>query len=260
MITDIIWLFSQSLMITPLGLMCMKKRYLSKKKKFRFGLIAIVLFVILESSLSMARGQNTVVTTEDDPMVKLIFILSMTAAIGIGTLLMSLIKEFRKSITAKNVSMIIMLFLSFIGLIIAIQPVQETFFPETQHFDEEIKLHVTLYTWRFYYQNMPLQNQTKDVIALNSTPHQGFNFLTINSLYLVTGKTYLLNATSDENLVHSFFIYELSIRMDIVPGEYRSYKLAFTEPGVYDFRCLTYCGVGHDALSGVIKVYDEQNT
>ncbi len=221
-----------------------------------FGLNLLVGF----SKKMLVSAQNTVITAEDDPFLKVIFILAMILALGIGVAIMSLIAEFRKSITAKNISIIIVFFMVFIGFILVIPPIQEAVLPKGEHFDEEIKLHVTLYTWRFYYEEVPLANRTGDVMSANSTPHQGFNYMTINVMYLETGKTYLLNATSDENLVHSFFIYELSIRLDIVPGEYRSYKLAFTKPGTYDFRCLTYCGIGHNALTGVIKVYDAQET
>lgn len=61
-----------------------------------------------------------------------------------------------------------------------------------------------------------------------------------------------------EDVIHSFFIPNLRLKQDAVPG--RTFKGWFevTREGRYQIVCAELCGLGHTNMRGWLQVYDEQ--
>lgn len=66
-------------------------------------------------------------------------------------------------------------------------------------------------------------------------------------LYLEVGQRYMLNMTS-EDVVHSFFVYDLSFKLDAVPGTYNTFYFTIEEAGEYTIACAEFCGEAHYAM------------
>lgn len=77
--------------------------------------------------------------------------------------------------------------------------------------------------------------------------------MSVNELRVRAGRLYLLNVTADD-VVHSFYIRELGIKYDAVPGFAYHIWLKVERPGVYNVLCAEYCGAGHYLMVGKIVV------
>ncbi len=75
---------------------------------------------------------------------------------------------------------------------------------------------------------------------------------TASELVIPAGEPVLL-ALRSRDVIHSFFVPELRIKQDIVPG--RAIPLWFTveRPGTYELVCAELCGFGHYAMAGRVR-------
>ena len=69
---------------------------------------------------------------------------------------------------------------------------------------------------------------------------------------------------TSSDLQHGFKIPDTNINMQIVPGQVSKLEYTFDEPGEFPYLCTEYCGQGHAAMYGRVKVlsqadYDAQH-
>jgi cytochrome c oxidase subunit 2 len=57
-----------------------------------------------------------------------------------------------------------------------------------------------------------------------------------------------------QDVTHSFFVRELRIKQDAVPGMVIHMHFTATETGEYDLACAELCGLGHYKMSSKLKV------
>lgn len=60
------------------------------------------------------------------------------------------------------------------------------------------------------------------------------------------------------DIQHGFKIVGTSVSMQVLPGYVGKVSYTFTEPGEYMIICTEYCGLGHAAMYGTIKVLPPQ--
>jgi cytochrome c oxidase subunit 2 len=56
------------------------------------------------------------------------------------------------------------------------------------------------------------------------------------------------------DFMHGFFIPELSVRTDLMPGRVVTLRLQLDRPGRYAFLCDNFCGDGHEQMNGLLVV------
>lgn len=61
------------------------------------------------------------------------------------------------------------------------------------------------------------------------------------------------------DVIHSFFVPQLRIKMDAVPGQVNEIYVEPTELGTYEIVCAELCGVGHYQMRGELQVMTEQD-
>ncbi|HFB54946.1 MAG TPA: cytochrome c oxidase subunit II [Hellea balneolensis] len=59
-----------------------------------------------------------------------------------------------------------------------------------------------------------------------------------------------------EDIVHGFYIPDLDVRSDILPGTTMRLDVQFNELGDIDFLCDTFCGDGHGDMNGKFVVHE----
>jgi cytochrome c oxidase subunit II len=77
--------------------------------------------------------------------------------------------------------------------------------------------------------------------------------VTANELVIPTGRDVFVKLTACNgtgqsrtcNVIHSFWVPELSGKMDVVPGQTNTLTLSADEPGTYLGQCAEYCGLSH---------------
>ncbi|MGD9489144.1 MAG: cytochrome c oxidase subunit II [Calditrichaceae bacterium] len=84
---------------------------------------------------------------------------------------------------------------------------------------------------------------------------------TTNELVVPVGKPVQLTMSS-KDVIHSFFVPDFRMKMDVLPNRYTIAWFEATNPGTFDLFCTEYCGKGHSEMIGKVKVvsgreYDE---
>lgn len=75
-------------------------------------------------------------------------------------------------------------------------------------------------------------------------------------LVLPVGAEVDIYVTSSD-LQHGFKITDTNINMQIVPGQVSKLSYTFDEVGEFPYICTEYCGQGHAAMYGTVKVLSE---
>jgi cytochrome c oxidase subunit 2 len=76
-----------------------------------------------------------------------------------------------------------------------------------------------------------------------------------NSLHVPLGQPVRLLLTS-EDVIHSLFIPDFRIHMDLLPERYSSVWFRATKVGTYRLFCSQYCGTDHAGMTGVVVVME----
>ena|SRR5438132_83159 len=77
----------------------------------------------------------------------------------------------------------------------------------------------------------------------------------INELHVPTGRPFKLLLTS-EDVIHSFFVPEFRVHMDVLPNRYTSVWFHATKVGTYHLFCSQYCGTNHAGMVGSVFVME----
>jgi len=76
---------------------------------------------------------------------------------------------------------------------------------------------------------------------------------TINQLHVPVNRPVIVQLSS-KDVIHSFFLPNLRIKMDAVPGMVTSLYFQAKQPGTYDIACAEHCGFGHYRMRGFLVV------
>ncbi|MBI3319935.1 MAG: cytochrome c oxidase subunit II [Candidatus Omnitrophica bacterium] len=76
---------------------------------------------------------------------------------------------------------------------------------------------------------------------------------TINQLHVPANRPVVVQLSS-KDVIHSFFLPNLRIKMDAVPGMVTSLYFQAKTPGTYEIACAEHCGFGHYRMRGFLVV------
>jgi cytochrome c oxidase subunit II len=140
--------------------------------------------------------------------------------------------------------------------------------PQVDEVEEQINVMAYSFHWTFEFEN---SSRFVTAPSLNDASHPSdgrnytvdYNPLVINNpntgaaynaLVLKTGVTYLLNITAVSNgVIHSFYVHNLHVKADAVPGSSNFLYLKILEPGDYWGTCAELCGAAHYNMLFVIR-------
>jgi cytochrome c oxidase subunit 2 len=75
----------------------------------------------------------------------------------------------------------------------------------------------------------------------------------LDALRVPAGRPVRLLITS-RDVIHSFFVPQLRVKQDALPGRYTQTWFNADKPGRYEIFCAEYCGLGHSAMLGELVV------
>lgn len=136
--------------------------------------------------------------------------------------------------------------LAYIGAIAGIQLIAVDTPPAQGSLHVKVTGHQ--YYWTFQYapnSSITYPNGTT-IVYPNGTTLQ-------NTLYARAGEVVDLEVVSVD-VAHSFFIYELGVHIDAIPGHDNHYWLRADSPGEYRIECTQFCGTGHYTMIGQLVV------
>src|ERR1051326_3473279 len=79
---------------------------------------------------------------------------------------------------------------------------------------------------------------------------------TINDLHVPVNKPVKFIMTS-EDVIHDFFVPDMRVKHDIIPGRYTEIWFTPTVMGPHNFTCAEYCGKDHSGMKGMMTVEND---
>lgn len=86
-----------------------------------------------------------------------------------------------------------------------------------------------------------------------SDPDAKDDVTTINQLYLPENRPALVHLSS-KDVIHSFGLYEMRIKQDLIPGMTIPVWFIPTRVGEYEIACSQLCGLGHFRMRGFLTI------
>lgn len=88
-------------------------------------------------------------------------------------------------------------------------------------------------------------------------PNGKDDFVTMNEFFVPVGKKVLLKLQT-RDIIHSFFVPNLRVKQDAVPGMVIPVWFEATKTGQYEIACAELCGVGHTMMRGMLTVQSQE--
>jgi cytochrome c oxidase subunit 2 len=87
--------------------------------------------------------------------------------------------------------------------------------------------------------------------------YAGENVTTQKQLVLPVDRDVSFSLTT-RDVIHSFYVPELGLKQDIIPGTTTDARTRATETGEYTLYCAELCGVGHTRMHGTVVVLSQE--
>jgi cytochrome c oxidase subunit 2 len=100
--------------------------------------------------------------------------------------------------------------------------------------------------WSFRYEGPDKEFGTADDVVTN------------NDLRIPVGTKILFHLTS-KDVIHSFFVPNVRLKVDTIPGRITRVWWDANIPGVYDIACAEMCGTHHYLMQAKLTVYTEED-
>jgi cytochrome c oxidase subunit 2 len=88
--------------------------------------------------------------------------------------------------------------------------------------------------------------------------YQGENVTTQKQLVLPVDRDVRVSLTT-RDVIHSFYVPQLGLKQDVIPGQTTELRTRATETGEYTLYCAELCGVGHTRMHGTVVVLSQDD-
>lgn len=94
--------------------------------------------------------------------------------------------------------------------------------------------------------------------GLDDTDPAGRDDITVAQLRVPAGAPVVLSLQS-RDVIHNFFVRELRIKQDLVPGMVIPFHFTAEKPGAYEVACSELCGLGHHQMRTQLIVLGKED-
>ncbi|MBR9978149.1 MAG: cytochrome c oxidase subunit II [Bacteroidetes bacterium] len=121
------------------------------------------------------------------------------------------------------------------------------------------------YLWHFRYPGSDGVFGRKHIRFISTTNPFGIDpddpagrddLLTVNSMHIPVNKTVLVRLSSMD-VIHSFFLPNMRVKQDAVPGQWIDVWFNSVKTGEYEIACAELCGSGHYLMRAVLDVHSQ---
>lgn len=82
--------------------------------------------------------------------------------------------------------------------------------------------------------------------------------VSVNQMHVPVDRPVILSMRS-KDVIHSFFLPNVRVKQDVVPGMMTQMKFHPIKMGEYDIACAEHCGLGHYRMRGMLKIETAQD-
>ncbi len=231
-------------------------------KLFSLGVVALTALIVLSacgpsgdkpySTTSPASS-----TTEDiHSLYKLVFWLSLIVFVGVQFAIVYLSLRYRrKKSDAKRPSQVhgnkrlelVWTILPAVVLLVLLIPTLTVLFDHDAQAGEgqlQVDVYGKQWWWEFHLGEDQVQNG------------QNLEVTTANEIVIPVGRNTVFNMYSN-NVIHSFWVPQLTGKLDVIPGHMNRLSITPTETGEYYGECAEFCGAQHAWMRFKITVVEE---
>jgi cytochrome c oxidase subunit II len=108
------------------------------------------------------------------------------------------------------------------------------------------KVNAKQFNWEITYPGPDGKFGTKDDVTIE------------NEMHVPVNKVVRIDLTS-KDVIHSFFVPNLRLKQDAVPGRVIHVWFEATEKGQYEIPCAELCGFGHSGMQGNLTVQSQED-
>ena len=110
--------------------------------------------------------------------------------------------------------------------------------------DVVVQVTAKQFNWEVLYPGPDAKFGTEDDLTLENTVH------------VPVHKVVHVRLTS-KDVIHSFFVPQLRLKQDALPGRFINVWFEATKPGRYEIPCAELCGFGHSGMLGHLEVHTD---
>jgi len=110
-----------------------------------------------------------------------------------------------------------------------------------------------------------IYNTAGDVLTMEAIGYQfGFQFrypklpAPVSEMHIPVGTPVTIHVTS-RDVIHGFWIPEIRVKQDMVPGLINTVRFTPTKIGVFPIVCTSYCGINHGMMRGLVHIDSQQD-
>ncbi len=110
-----------------------------------------------------------------------------------------------------------------------------------------------------------IYNSAGDVLTMEAIGYQfGFQYRypklsnPVADMHIPVGTPVTVHVTS-RDVIHGFWIPEVRVKQDMVPGQINTVRFTPTKIGTYPIICTSYCGIAHGGMHSVVHVDSQQD-
>ncbi len=244
----------------------------------RVGISAVSALLLLTSShaafaewgLNMPEGV-TRVSHEVHDLHMTIFYICVAIAVAVFSVMLYSIIYHRKSRGAKaenfHESTVVELIWTVIPLVILVGmaiPATATLIDMYDNSDAEIDVQITGYQWKWRYTYL---NDDVDFFSIISTPQEQIDnqqeksenyLLEVDKPLVLPVDTKVRFLLTSKDVIHSWWVPELAVKKDTIPGFINEAWTKIDKPGIYRGQCTELCGKAHGFMPVVVKAVSKE--
>ncbi len=223
-------------------------------------------------ALNMPRGVTDVSHSVYDLHMLIFYICCVIAVVVFGAMFYSMYAhrkskghkpaDFHESTTVE----IIWTFIPFVILISMAIPAAKTLIAMENTADSDVTIKITGYQWKWKYDYMDgdaagigfFSNLATPRDQIENAADKGENYLleVDNPVVIPVGKKVRFLLTSND-VIHAWWVPDLAVKKDAVPGFINEMWTRIEEPGVYRGQCAELCGRDHGFMPIVVVALEE---
>ena len=130
----------------------------------------------------------------------------------------------------------------------------------------EVRINAEQFAWNIHYPGLDgmfgktdwkfFDKQANPMGLDPNDPAGKDDITTINQLHLPVDKMAVITLTS-RDVMHSFFLPEMRVKQDVVPGMRIPTWFIPTKTGQWEIACALLCGLGHYRMRGFLTIHDQ---
>nr|ARX96603.1 cytochrome c oxidase subunit 2 [Xylocopa appendiculata] len=107
--------------------------------------------------------------------------------------------------------------------------------------------------WYWSYEYSDFKNVSFDSYMINDIELNTFRLLDVDHRMVIPKKMAMRLITTSTDVIHSWVVPTLGIKIDAVPGRINQFNLFSLRPGVYFGQCSEICGMNHSFMPIVLE-------